>query len=247
MTPFLATVLGAMSLAVRLAAADAGFSIGWGDHCWSDAGATNDLTWACNSNSYAGVRMTLSIKSPYTRGDFAGVALYMEGDTEAHDQIPDWWRMESDGCRPWESHLAVSADASAIAGGMGDCVDVWQGTSASGGGAIGNYTTTIFGDHSYFTAIYAIWPRLWVDAGVEYFAFQIRFSTAKTVGGECAGCDLPFVWSVESVELGFDNATISTYLTSTYSGGNQRLYWQRSEVVPARNPTWGQIKSLYRH
>ena len=46
MAPFLATFLGAMSLTASLAAAEAGFSIGWGDHCWSDAGATNDLTWA---------------------------------------------------------------------------------------------------------------------------------------------------------------------------------------------------------
>jgi hypothetical protein len=57
------------------------------------------------------------------------------------------------------------------------------------------------------------------------------------------------LWGLTKIGVAMPAATL--YLDAPYTNGNQCLSWQTSTLpcakpVPARNTTWGQVKSLYR-
>lgn len=216
-----------------------GVSVSWGDACWSDAGAASNLTWACDSNTYGGIRMTCSFQLDAGTSDFYGVGVFMNGMTET-SQVPDWWKLGDNytyDCRM--NLLSLSADGSFSSA----CVSPWQGVQAGG---IGLYAWDC--DRMYVNGCWAMQDPVALDAGVEYFALQFRISAARTVGG-CAGCSVPAIWALHRIEVSRSGGT--WYLDSPYSGGNQCLTWQSSTLscwypLPVRNATWGQLKSLYR-
>jgi hypothetical protein len=232
------------------AATAAGVSVSWGDACWSDAGAASNLTWACDSDTYTGIRMTCSFKLDAPRPGFAGIDAYMEGMTET-SQTPDWWKLgvysgghAPDDCR--KDLITLSADGSFSSA----CVSPWQGPQ---GGGIGLYSWDEYYYHHgsmHVNAAWAMQDTVTLEANVEYFACQFRISASKTVGG-CAGCSVPAIWALHHVALYLPYEALPVYLEFPYAGGNQCLTWQSSTLpcarpVPARNTTWGQVKSLYR-
>jgi hypothetical protein len=66
--------------------------------------------------------------------------------------------------------------------------------------------------------------------------------------GTCDGCLLPAIWGLKKID--WTTPTTVNTLDLPYDGGNQCLTWQGSTLacglVPTRNTTWGQVKSLYR-
>lgn len=239
-TILLAGLLVALTASSALAA---GISINWGNACWGDV-PVNNLTWACNANNYTGVRMTCSFKPVETKGTLIASDLYLEGMTEATG-VPDWWKLgptETGDCR--SNLVTLSSDGSVLAG--PDCQDLWQGL---GGGGIGLYYWN--DDRMHLNAVWAVADPVEAVGETEVFAAQIRIATGKTVGATaCAGCATPCCWALNYIQVGYLGEMVPLILDQPYAGGNQVLAWQSSTLtcgeVPARNTTWGQIKSLYR-
>jgi hypothetical protein len=175
--------------------------------------------------------------------DFNGVGVFMEGMTE-DAVVPDWWKLgeaESGDCRA--NLITLSADGTVLANGGADvCFDPWQGLGAGG---IGLYSWD--GNLMHVNAAYAVADGVPLEAETEYFAVQFRVSGTKTVNS-CAGCLSPAIWGLKYID--WTTPASVNRLSDMYAGGNQCLTWQSSTLacglVPTRNTTWGQIKSLYR-
>jgi hypothetical protein len=223
-------------------ATSAGFSLSWGDACWSDVGAASNLTWACDSDTYNGIRMTCSFELDAGMPDFAGVAVFLEGMTEG-SVLPDWWKLGALGsgdCREGLIGLTGEKPFSSA------CVSPWQGEQLGG---IGLYSWDSWADgRMHVNGAWAMAEPVPLEANVEYFACQLRISAARTVGG-CAGCSVPAIWAISRMQLTRVSANLS--MDSPYHDGNQCITWQSStsscgQPIPVRNATWGQLKSLYR-
>jgi hypothetical protein len=246
MKRLLLLLLSSIGLLLVLAAgtADAaGLSLSWRDYCWADEGARSNLTWVCNSNTNSNIRMTCSFQTARDHADFRSAEVSLLGMMESAT-LPDWWelgRPESGDCRA--GLMTASADGSVLNGGASACVDPWQGL---GIGGLSAYTWD--GNRMYVSANYALATPVALTTGTEYFAVQFRVSAERTVG-TCPGCLIPAIWALERIELG-DVTTPPEVLEWPYVNGNWCLTWQSTGLPcwpgPARNTTWGQIKSLYR-
>jgi len=223
----------------------AGVSVNWKNACWGEEPLSN-LTWACTTNSNNNIRMTCSFKLDTAMPTFAAVGIYMEGKTEAA-AVPDWWKLgkevETGDCR---STLAtLSTDGSVLANGGDDvCFDVWKG---QGAGALGLYSWD--GNQMHMNGVWAVGSAIPLAANTEYFAVQFRVAGGRTVNS-CTGCLTPAIWGLKGISVEGFGGDIR-WLDMPYTGGNQCLTWQTSTLecarpVPARNTTWGQVKSLYR-
>jgi len=236
-----AGLLLALTASVAMAA---GVSVSWKNFCWGEDGSSTDLTWLCNSNTNVNIRMTTSFKLDTPMPAFVGVGVYGEGMVEAA-AVPDWWKMgaEPTDCRT--GLISVSADGSVLANGGADvCIDPWAGVGGGGGG-LGLYSYD--GERMHVNAAWASATEIPLEANVEYFAIQFRISALKTVSS-CDGCLIPAIWGLKQITVA--DPVIEIYLREPYAGGNQCLTWQTSTLncglVPVRNKTWGEIKSLYR-
>jgi len=229
----------ALTASVAMAA---GVSVSWKNFCWGETGSASNLTWTCATNTNVNIRMTTSFKLDTPMAEFVGVGVYMEGMTEAA-AVPDWWKMSDGDCR--SNLVTLSADGSVLGNAGADvCFDPWLGL---GGGGIGLYSWE--NNRMHVNAAYAVPVSVPLAAATEYFAVQFRIAAGKTTGtGSCAGCSIPAIWAFNLLEVA--EPLVSTWLDTPYAGGNQCITWQTSTLgcglVPSRNTTWGQIKSLYR-
>jgi hypothetical protein len=237
-----AGLLLALTASVAMAA---GVSVSWKNFCWGEDGSSTNLTWACNTNSNVNIRMTTSFKLDAPMPAFVGVGVYMEGMVEAAT-VPDWWEMGADPTDCRTGLMSVSADGSVLANGGADiCFDPWAGVGGGGGG-LGLYSYD--GNRMHVNAAWASATEIPLEANVEYFAIQYRVSGLKTFNS-CTGCLIPAIWGLKQITVA--DPVIEIYLKDAYVGGNQCITWQTSTLpcgdpVPARNTTWGQVKSLYR-
>ncbi len=226
----------------------AGIAVNWKDACWGENPHVN-LTWACNTNTNADIRLTCSFVLDDDLPDFVGVYAHLVGMTEAA-AVPDWWRLGADPATNCRAGLCtVAADGTVLeSGGTGTCLDPWHG---SGSGGVGRYVSdgNLMGVEAWWTVAEPV-P---LEAGQEYFAFQLRISAEKTVG-ECAGCLIPAIWAVTRMDVRTPTTTLTFDLP--YMSGWRCLSWQNSPLpcavlyfwdpLPARCSSWGLIKSLYR-
>jgi hypothetical protein len=238
-TLLLAGLLLALTATVASAA---GVSVNWGNDCWGLTPVSN-YTWACNSNTNTNIRMMCTFKPAVSKTTLAATDIYLEGMTEA-TVVPDWWKLGTGECR--SAALSLSVDG----GGISDpeaCLDLWQ---SQGGGGIANYWET--DNRMHIIAVWAIADPVVAPAETEIMAAQIRVSAVKTLGTtKCNGCSTPAIWALNYIQVGYLNETVPTILDYAYAGGNQCLRYMSSTLpctrpVPARNTTWGQVKSLYR-
>jgi hypothetical protein len=237
-TLLLAGVLLALTASTAMAA---GVSVSWGNYCWGDAGSSSNMTWACNSNTNNNIRMTVSFKLDAAMPNFVGAGVYMEGMTESVE-VPDWWKMgevSTGDCRA--GLISTASDYSVLA--APNCLNSFGDNTPSGG--VGLYSWN--GNLTHVNAAWATAAENSLDADVEYFVVQFRISASKTVG-TCTGCLIPAIWGLYEVDVA--TPTTEVHLKDAFTGGNQCLTWQSSTLgcglVPSRNTTWGQIKSLYR-
>jgi hypothetical protein len=229
---------------------------------WDDCNAAGSLNrnFACDTNSGTNV-LVASYASPILLTRFSALEAVVETVSPA-GAFPDWWKMQSTGCRA--NAASVSADFSA---GPFTCAD-WWGTRQTVGGGL-NYAYPYSGPgFPPGTGVDSLhWARCRVafavpdeQAGViepdrEYYAFKLRFSNAKTLGGTaCGGCTAPMCMVLSSIRLYqlFGAPGENVELRAALPWGSTRVTWQGDAIpgscviVPARRTTWGQVKSLYR-
>jgi hypothetical protein len=231
----------------------AGVNIHWGTGCWNDGAQQNLMVFACDGNAGEAV-MTLSFQ-PMSDGHLVGIEATLVGMTEDGD-VPSWWDLGAAGCRA--GALSTSADFSA-APEIG-CEDVWQ-NRASGGltlyataAGAGGYWHNLRMVVAYGVSVEQAIP---IYGWAEYYACQVKLDYRQTVGaGSCAGCGMPVLWGFDTLKLVLSEG--DEMLLGDMGGSEHPcLLWQGASHfpscsafldhgLPARNSTWGQIKSLYR-
>lgn len=259
------TLLAVLALCCFATTAHAaqGMNLAW-DACFGDGGVRNK-TFACDTNT-GSEQLYVSFQLDSAFSQVTGLELYLLIATPAG--LPgSWWQFRNTGtCR--QTALNVSS-APLVTGGA--CVDFWQGMAAGGvSGYIVNLNPV---GMNRLLAVYALPPVAWasLDADVEYFGMRISITHAKTVGaGSCPGCLDPVCLGLENLLItrpaGFSSLRIAeetTFGSSTANwqgsaSGSVRVQrdnpnfpnWfyrtlQCASATPARNNTWGSIKSLY--
>jgi hypothetical protein len=235
-------MLLALTATVALAG---GVNIAWGTICYTEAGPGSELTtFACTTNSAAGHRfMTASFMLDTPMPDMVGMELLIEGQSDA-PVLPDWWQLSADvnDCRSGKATFA--SDFTLV---EDSCID-W---TAGGGFNAPNYLWDTNKAHiTLGVAIDAGTPYA-AQPGVEYYAGKVTILNSKTVGTpSCAGCLIGMLFGLHHVTAAALSGATDTYY-EPIPGGNQCLNWNNSiqnceAPVPARNATWGQVKSLYR-
>jgi len=228
-----------------------GLSLNWGTNCWGDGPQVSLMTFACASNtSPANWRMTASFKLDSDMPDWINWDEKIVGVSELAD-LPDWWLLAAPGtCRTTISNVFTNTQA--YSGSGADCVNPFDGVGVFIGGT--NYVV-MSADSVLIQAANTLLAGTPVPGGQENFISTITIKNGKTVGtGSCAGCSAGFVFGFWQLLIGTEASEVGyTRITEPYTGGNQCLTWQHAWAdqpcnapVPARNTTWGQVKSLYR-
>ncbi len=242
-------------LLISVPARAGGLNIAWGTGCWPE-NPTSLITFACDTNTGT-TSMTGSCVLDRDMPLFNALLAIVDMQS-ASPTLPDWWQMFKPGtCR--EPALSATGDFSLAPGG---CGDPWL-SSAFGGVAV--WQTHDFPSPFPINVPAPDRARLKVGlvrpsanplfAGIEYYAFRAMVNHQKTVGtGACAGCSTPatFVLNVVSAQAIIDGLSYP-YQEALFTMpiANSCVHWQAVTgglcgATPARNPTWGQVKSLYR-
>lgn len=154
---------------------------------------------------------------------------------------PAWWHFVNPGfCR--QAALTASADFS----GFTSCADPWQG---AGIGGIAGYTLDgTSWDAARLRVAYYLQIPTALTQGIEHYAFRLRIANTRTVGEDaCTGCTTPVCIVLNQISLDSESGRSPLFMPET----SYSVTWQAASpicpfVVPARNVTWGQVKSLYR-
>jgi len=247
-------------LVAPLATAD-GVNLAWGTECWGLLDSPSNLvTFACLSNTVpASWKMTTSFMVDADIPDYNSFNAVIRGVSEA-GAIPDWWELSAAAtdCR----YAAVSNVSfnPAYAGVSDLCGYPFAGT-AMGGGAYGYIQPQVI----QINGLYAVaGDGAFLAGGTETFGYTVSIKNTKTVGtGSCTGCLFGMVFGLNYVVITKVSDGDIDMIDTVIPGGNQCLIWQRgfnmaaagdyaaavqpcNAPVPARNTTWGQVKSLYR-
>jgi hypothetical protein len=236
---------GALLALSASAALAAGINLSWND---CNAFGQENQTFACASNTGLPHTLVASFIAP------AGVNQYIAFESELEivtdsATLPEWWKIRGTGqCRT--GALTNSADFTT---GPFNCFDQWLG-SASGG--IGAYDLNYTGDlnRSHVKLVWAVPPEgsTALSEGVEYYAFKLAFSNAKTTGtGSCAGCLIPACINMRYILLDQPSVLLDNRKL-TNPAPRAHAKWQSASdaicagATPTRNSTWGSVKALYR-
>jgi hypothetical protein len=243
-TLLITAILLALSASPGLAA---GINLFWND-CASGLNGVTNRNFNCAFN--VGVNdLYVSVDPP------PGVV-----NTNGHNQLldlqsasavlPAWWDFKNAGACRMNSLLASGDFTSGPSGGL-DCVDPWSGTGSAGIAAyLKNFEMNpararIIGSIAYSG------PAVSMQPGTEYYSIKLRITNQNTVGtGSCAGCQTQVCLVLNQVRIA-QPAPDPTFAIEYPRDGNY-VTWQGGigiacpGVVPARNQSWGRVKSLYR-
>ena len=232
----LTSVLLALTVTAALAG---GVNFNWGTACYTEA-PVSAITFACNTNG-GSWHMVSSFKTDVEVTDFVGFELTMVGQT-ALAAVPDWWKLgAAPDCRGSKGQFSANFSAAAQV----SCFD-WGGGQAVAAYIPSSYSYPTANTVSILTGA-AIGPDVPFDClpGTEYYAGDFLILNSKAVGtGACTGCSAGMYWCVPLITAA-GLSGLRGDLTAPMPGGNNCLNWN-NYIVPTRNTTWGQVKSLYR-
>lgn len=223
---------------------------------WDDcapAGASL-RAFACGTNTGADLLIG-SFIPPAGVTDFIAMEATMQVLFPSGTALPDWWNVPA--CRP------AAVFTPTVDFGFGPCESPWS-PNAAGGYA---YSPTFYTPSSgRLRVVFAAPPQdaRALDSNTEYYAFRLSVGRSKTTGaGACAGCEVPAGIYLRSIRIEQQTGTDFTlfpvagqelehsYYASWQCDGIPRIVDDASFQVincgvPAKRPTWGTIKGLYR-
>lgn len=221
----------------------AGINLSW--NACGAAGATN-RTFACNTNTGVNV-LVGSFITPAGTAAITGeeIVLTLASTSEP---LPAWWMFKNAGtCR--QTAFAINADFTA---GVAGCEDYFAGQAIGGVTLFNPNVIPGFNARAQMVAMFSYADVFGMpDPNIEYGAFRLVFTNAKTVGaGSCGGCSTPMCLVLNRITIlqptGLGNFDLYAPLNSnivTWQGGD--LATVCYTATPARNRTWGGVKSLY--
>jgi hypothetical protein len=239
---------GALLALTATVASAAGVNLAW-LNCYGEGTGAQNRVFACTANT--GTNMAVgSFIAPAGVGALSGNEVVIDLQS-AGATLPAWWQFKNVGtCRT--TSLSVNFVANA---GNAICVDEFSG---GGAGGIGAYNIGYGGNpaRARLTMAIATAAPGPIDADVEYFAFNMLINNAKTVGtGACAGCLTPVCIVMNSIKL-TQPVGVGDFVLGQPGNGTDSNFitWQGGVIggsgcpaaTPARNATWGSVKSLYR-
>ena len=235
-------------LGASAASAAPGLNLAWGSGCWLE-NPVNAKTFACNTNT-GNAQMTGSYTPTASQPAFVGVECVLDFQVDGVT-VPDWWTFfEAGTCR--QTSLSTSADFSGAP--QTSCTDQWFGLGAGGIAAYQTAASPIHDERvntpgwARLKVAYALADPSPLTGGTEYYGFRATMNYAKTVGSpSCAGCTTPVTIVLNEIKSAENTGPFERV---TDQDINRCLTWGASTVacaaVPARNTSWGQVKSLYR-
>lgn len=236
-----------LALGAPTASAGTGLNLAWSD-CTGDGGA-RDMTFACNSNTQVFTLVGSFFVPDGTVLNMTGIMARVEVSTGT-STVPAWWSLFNLGaCR----QNALAADA-AVPSSAASCVDPWGG-AASGGVCTVYSPDGIYADGIAVCLTLPVGGVQPLSPGTEYFAFSLRINSERTVGpGACSGCDLPACIAWQQLAIYQEGPPAPTPPLYLQGGGQYLVTWQSAPLnggaclaaTPAKNRTWGAIKTLYR-
>ncbi len=245
-----------VALDARSAAAQGGVNLAWGSGCWAENPQVLK-TFRCDANAGA-VSMVGSFMLWSDRDGIVGADAVIDLEVAAAT-LPDWWQFVNAGsCR--ESSLSASLDFS-LAPGV-SCFEPWPGISTSSTLRYLTATTVppapgTSPSRARIVLHAAAAEPAAVTGGTEYYLFRLSFDFQKTMqAGACPGCGTTAALVLSGVGLLRQDGGVDYACTPI---ANVCISWQfldpslcvpppggDCQSVPARNPTWGAVKSLYR-
>jgi len=214
---------------------------------WNDCGTTGTevLTFACNSNSGAPFSAVASFIAPPGIDEFLGLSSQIDVFTD-QAALPEWWKHGTGQCRS-TTGFAVSFDFTA---GPFTCVDFFGG-QAAGGFLYESGFGTPNRARVRITCAVPFDFRGPVDDVSEYYAYKANVLRAKTTGtGSCTGCAQSMCIVLNEIQLFQPPEKLNDPAMFNPVDRNY-VSWQGAvpgcpAATPARNATWGSLKSLYR-
>jgi len=222
-----------------------GLNLGWLD-CGSQAGTENRV-FVCNTNTGGGHILVGSFRASSFMNAVTGFSAVVDAQSGGVS-YPAWWNMRVGGCRASAS-LTSNFD---FTGGPFNCYDYWQG-----GAVGGHFMDAPVGNRARYKAQAAL-PAgdtriTSIPEGLEVYTFKLTVNNLKTAGlGACAGCSegLCIVLNSMLVTNQPGNPAGNKFISSPAE--RNYVTWQGGigpdclGATPAKNTTWGQVKSLYR-
>lgn len=214
---------------------------------WNDCGSfgVGQKSFACSNNSGVDALVASAVPNaamPALNGNDCTILIQTPSAT-----LPAWWQLQTGGCRA--GNLSANADFTTFS----NCIDPWQGQAAAG--SIYDSPAPGFGpDFARVRTTTAIptGTEIAVDAAHELYLVRLTLQHVKSAGaGSCAGCTQSACIVLQTVHLYAPTGVLAQTLTNPVL--RQHVVWQDPALVagcpgatPARDHTWGSVKSLYR-
>jgi hypothetical protein len=246
----------AVAFGVATSARAGEVNLRWNE-CWGDGGVQNRV-FACDRNTGSEV-LVASFVPFFDFPQMTGDEFVVDFATASTPLAQWWWFLDAGNCRQSSMALVSDPPASAVA-----CSD-WD--EAQAGGLFAGFTFNIFlPSAGRITGMH--WMRDGLSApvlaGHEYHAFTLVINHQKTVGdGACGGCTLGACIAFRSFRMTSPDPQFDQRLSLGNQPGSAHdamVTWQGGTGVvspapgglscpaatPAKNSTWGAVKSLYR-
>jgi len=249
------SVVAAMLCVASSALAAPGLSMRWQLCAGEGAGAAANRTFACTANTGSNL-LVCSFELGSDVAQVSGNEVVLDILSQSAT-LPAWWDFKNAGtCRTGSLAVNVGADPNNVV-----CVDWTQGLATGG---IGSYATgtdpsmgtidpSLAAQHRRLTVALAVPPASLQDlvAATEYFSCNVTINNLKTVGtGACAGCTEPVCVVLNSINVTTPVLANNVLIGNASSAGSNIVTWQGAgpncQLVPTKNKTWGEVKSLYR-
>lgn len=231
-------------LALATTAHAEGINLSW-DDCGSHG--VSSKTFACDSNAGSAFVLFGSFVPPAGTTAITGEEIVLDiGSVSA--VLPSWWSFQYPGmCRQYGAAANTYFPV-----GPFSCADYWTGQAQGG---IASYIMNYSGlaCRARMRLVFAVpgssaGP---LDPELEYYAFRLSISRAKSVGaGACEGCADPVtLWLLEikiTQPVGLGDYRLWGSLEGSLTTWQGKNPYASCLFVPARNTTWGAIKAQYR-
>jgi hypothetical protein len=250
--------LAAIAIAVALSAAfpvatraAEGLYLTW-DDC-AQGTFTSNRDFACDTNAGTN-ELYVAFTMPQATDNVRAAEIVIDVQ-HSSAVLPDWWRLESGGCR-WPMFEPTNLTAAATFPGRTACLDMWQGASTAPIAEIAGYTVgqpAGGANQVRIKVTVSVLPgnERTLDGSSMYYAARVILTNSLTVGSpSCAGCSGAACLVLNSILIG-RAAGGNVFLQTAGAGEANWALWQGGSgancaAVPIRNRPWGQVKGLYR-
>ena len=242
-------VLTSALVVLGASAASAQVNLAW-RNCIAVATSVANENYACDgSRNGVPFRGVLSFIAPANTAHFVGADCLLDIQT-ADPTLPDYWRLGLGECR--DGNFSYPATLTGV-GNSVTCRNPFAG-GATGGGF--QYDVQPGGTRARVQLAFARADEFALVAGAQYIAGMFTLDTFGD-DGTCAGCEVPACLVLNQVNVLQTAGQVPPSQDQnvlTAAATRQHITWQGGAVpgggcpsaTPAKNATWGRVKSLYR-